>query len=311
MARARNRLACAATLIASLAAGGCGLGPGSSSEGEATLTVTRDYGSEVLVEAEVSDPSESDTVIRVLDSEADITTRYGGGFVQSIEGVSGGVEGGRSFDWFFYVNGVESPVGAAEAEVRAGDRIWWDHRDWTDAMRVPAVVGSWPQPFAGGAEDAREPVPIGCAAAQATCEQARRALAEEGVAARVVAPDALDGDAPGMLVGSWSEIGAEPAARPLADGPGVSGVFAVPGNGGALEALDERAEPALRLGPGAGLVAATAAAGAEPTWLVTGTDERGVEAAVAALEPASLEGRYAVALAPGSEAQALPIGSGG
>lgn len=311
MVRARNRTACVAALVASLAAGGCGLGPGEASTGEATLTVTRDYGSEVLVEAQVSDPAESETVIRMLDSEAEITTRYGGGFVQSIEGVSGGVEGGRSFDWFFYVNGVESSVGAAEVEVRAGDRIWWDYRDWTDAMRVPAVVGSWPEPFAGEAEAGGEAVAIACAAPRATCEDARRALAEEGVVGRLVAPGALGDDAPGMLVGTWSEIAAEPVARLVADGPGVSGVFAVPDEGDAIQALDERAEPALRLGAGAGLVAATAAEGGGPTWLVTGTDERGVEAAVAALEPETLEGRYAVALAPGSEPQPVPVGSGG
>ena len=83
----------------------------------------------------------------MLDREAEIETRYGGGFVQSIEGVAGGTEDGRRLDWFFYVNGIESPVGSAERRVAGGDRIWWDHRDWTDAMRVPAVVGSWPEPF--------------------------------------------------------------------------------------------------------------------------------------------------------------------
>ena len=79
-------------------------------EGTATLTVTRDYGTEPMVEASVEDPAESETVLRMLDREADITTRYGGGFVQSIEGVAGEVSrrGGR-FDWFFYVNGIESP----------------------------------------------------------------------------------------------------------------------------------------------------------------------------------------------------------
>ena len=109
--------------------------------------MTRDYGADELIEATLEDPPESETVMRMLDSEAEIETRYGGGFVQSIEGISGTAEGGRTSDWFFYMNGVESSIGAAEAEVRGGDRIWWDHRDWTEAMRVPAVVGSWPEPF--------------------------------------------------------------------------------------------------------------------------------------------------------------------
>jgi hypothetical protein len=138
--------ALAAAAVFALAA--CGAGQGETSEGEATLTVTRDYGSVPVLEAQISDPAETDTVMRALDREAEIETRYGGGFVDSIDGVEGSaVEDGRSFDWFFYVNGVESSIGAAEVPVRSGDRIWWDHRDWTDAMRVPAVVGSWPEPF--------------------------------------------------------------------------------------------------------------------------------------------------------------------
>ncbi len=87
-------------------------------------------------------------MLRLLDREAEITTRYGGGFVQSIDGLEGSGEGGRVRDWFFFVNGIESSTGSAEVDVRPGDRIWWDYRDWTDAMRAPAVVGSWPEPFA-------------------------------------------------------------------------------------------------------------------------------------------------------------------
>ena len=64
-------------------------GPGESSEGEATLTVTRDYGAEPVLEVSEQDPAETETVIRFLDREAEITTRYGGGFVQSIDGTAG------------------------------------------------------------------------------------------------------------------------------------------------------------------------------------------------------------------------------
>ncbi len=49
---------------------GCGFGPGDSSEGEATLTVTRDYGDEELLEVTREDPPSSETVMRVLDSRS-------------------------------------------------------------------------------------------------------------------------------------------------------------------------------------------------------------------------------------------------
>ena len=95
-----------------LATAGCGLGPGSK-VGSVDLTVTRDFGATKLVEAS-GEANESDTVMRFLESEDEIETRYGGGFVKSINGVSESEHGGHPYDWFFYVNGVESPIGAVE-----------------------------------------------------------------------------------------------------------------------------------------------------------------------------------------------------
>ena len=85
------RRAVAMAALACVAIAGCGLGAGESTEGEATLTVTHDYGHEQIAYATESDPAESETVIRFLDRETDVETRYGGGFVQSIDGVEGGI----------------------------------------------------------------------------------------------------------------------------------------------------------------------------------------------------------------------------
>ncbi len=163
----------AALALCAAAVAGCGLGPGKD-EGDVTLTVTRDYGTEVMLQ-KTDSIRESDTVIRVLDRNADITTRYGGGFVQSIDGLAGGTSGGRRSDWFFYVNGIESQVGSAEYDPSGGDRIWWDYRDWTAAMRVPAVVGSWPEPFVHGFHGERWPTVLDCRATAATCESGQPA----------------------------------------------------------------------------------------------------------------------------------------
>lgn len=307
--------ALAAILVAAPVAG-CGFGSGPASDGQAALTVTRDYGAEVLHEATVADPPESETVIRLLDREAEITTRYGGGFVQSIDGIEGGVEGGRSFDWFFYLNGVESEVGAAEVQVHGGDRIWWDHRDWTAAMRVPAVVGSWPQPFERQtAAGAGAPVEVACAGARAPCEDARAALASAGVEAEVVDSGGMSRDAPAMLVGPWSEIADEGPAGLLAGEPATSGVFAqfaaLGGTDVRLLARDAHGRVAATLGSGAGLVAATREGAAPPTWLITGVDPDGVARAVDALDAATLANRYAVAVTPAGDELPLPVEESG
>ena len=110
MSRARGPVA--ALVLCAIAAAGCGLGPGGST-GEAELSVTRDYGAEALAQG-TEDVRESSTVLRLLDREVEVNTSYGGGFVQWIDGLSGTSESGRRLDWFFYVNGIESPIGAAD-----------------------------------------------------------------------------------------------------------------------------------------------------------------------------------------------------
>jgi hypothetical protein len=305
----RSAAAVAAVSIA-VAAGGCGFGPGQSSSGEATLTVTRDYGADPVLGASEADPPESETVIRFLDREAEITTRYGGGFVESIEGTSGELNDGRSSDWFFFVNGIESPRGGAEVGVRGGDRIWWDYRDWTDAMRTPAVVGSWPEPFlqASTPADERAPVTVDCRAPARSCNEVEERLGDVGVR---TAGD--DGDGPRVLVGRWSSIADDPVAADLGRGPATSGVFArfQRGAGGwELVELDSSADPAVRDQAGAGLVAALRPGDGPPTWLVTGTDVAGVQRAAAALRADRLADHYAVA-AIGDRTSPLPAEAAG
>jgi hypothetical protein len=302
--------ATAAALACAVAVGACGFGAGPSSGGTATLTVTRDYGSKTLVSATDSDPPSSETVIRFLDAQADITTRYGGGFVQSIDGLAGTGDS----DWFFYVNGTESPIGSADVQVKGGDRIWWDYRNWSAAMSVPAVVGSWPEPFAQAAAEPPKPVPVECLDVRPACETVSRRIAATGVKATIVG-EAKSGSsgAPRVLVGTWPGVGADPAVDDLR-GPQDTGVFATfkgPIHGGwHLIGGDQTGHPARDLGPGAGLVAALRGSGDEPTWIVTGSGSLAVRRAAGALDSDSLHNRYAIA-ATGGGTVPLPIVPGG
>src|SRR3954447_14659971 len=106
MARRRG-LAIASARLALLALAGCGLGPGEGLDA-VTLTVSHDYGHQQVLEREIGDVTESDTVTRVLEGAAAIGTKEGGRFVKSIDGVESVERDGRYMDWLFYVNGVES-----------------------------------------------------------------------------------------------------------------------------------------------------------------------------------------------------------
>src|SRR5688572_8830871 len=169
-------------MVGGLAAAGCGFGEGEErAGGGATLRVTRDFGHRELGSVRLDKVREGQTVMRMLRSEFDVTTRFGGRFVQSIDGLAG--EGaGAQVDWFFFVNGVEADKGAAEWNVAPGDRIQWDRRDWSGAMRVPAIVGAYPEPFVSGLGGKRRPVRVECEDVQAeACTQARARLKSEGV----------------------------------------------------------------------------------------------------------------------------------
>lgn len=320
MTRRRSTAVAIALFAAAFATAGCGLGPGDG-VGEVSLTVTRDYGAEPVLAPLADQVSESDTVMRVLDRDAEIATRYGGGFVQSIDGLEADERFGRSFDWFFYVDGVESTVGAADYPLHGGEAIWWDYRDWSAAMRVPAVVGSWPEPFLHGYDGKRRPVAVECMGGGEACGAVRGALAraggdvesgagvdtESGVGAEPdSAPDAIR-----ILVGPWARLRQDAAAAQIEDGPQASGVFADFEGGGPmarLVGLGFDGKPAVTFGPGAGLVAATRRYDAPPVWLVTGVDREGVEAAVELLDGADLRDRYAVATEGGEETP-LPVSS--
>jgi hypothetical protein len=293
-----------ALLAAAVAAAGCGLGPGEE-VGDVELAVTRDYGAATVLERELGEVTESDTVMRVLEANADVSTRYGGGFVQSIDGIEAQERFGRSRDWFFYVNGVESTVGAADYTLRGGEAIWWDYRDWDAAMRVPAVVGSWPQPFLGGYAGQRKPVAVECLGGGGACAEVRERLEAEGVAVARGAPEG----AIRVLVGPWDRLRSDPAAAQVEDGPRASGVFAdfEAGPGGkAMQGLDEGGEPAREFGPDAGLVAALRRLDSPPVWVVSGTSPAGVEAAAGLLDRDSLRNHYAVAV-EGGEEEPLPL----
>jgi hypothetical protein len=292
----RTRRLAAALALCATAVAGCGIGPGKD-EGDISLTVTRDYGRRVMLE-KTDSIRQSDTVLRVLDRNVDLSTRYGGGFVQSIDGLAGTQSGGRSSDWFFYVNGIESPIGSAQYDPSGGDRIWWDYRDWTTAMRVPAVVGSWPEPFVHGFQGRRWPTHIDCMARASTCTSVGSRLRSAGAGIS----DAPTGSI-SVEVGTWDAIRQHPPADLLANGPDQSGVFARfvgTGKKPLLDLLDLSGNSIGSLGKCEGLIAALRPGDGPPTWVVAGTDACGVAAAADVLDPEHLRNRYALVTSPGA-----------
>ena len=293
-------------LLGALWLAGCGLGAGPAPRA-VQLVVSRDFGARQLGRTGAPSVSGQETAMSLLMRNHAVSTRYSGGFVQSIDGLAGGQEGGRPVDWFYYVNGVQAVHGAAATTVHPGDHIWWDRHDWSQALDVPAVVGSFPEPFLHGLAGKRLPVRVECeAAVAAACHEVAAHLHAAGVLAGLAAPGAGAGPLTlRVLVGVWRNVRADPAAARIAQGPRASGVYAsFSADGSTLTLLDQDGRRARALGASAGLVAATRNGEDAPVWVLTGTDATGVGLAARSLTAAALRSRFAVALTPGG---ALPV----
>jgi hypothetical protein len=306
-----RRLAALLALALLPAAGlaGCGLGAGEGGT-EARVVVTRDFGAKRLEARIVQDLSSSETAMRLLERSFDVKTRYGGGFVQSIDGLAGGREDGRPVDWFFYVNGVESDVGAADVKLRDGDRIWWDRHDWGDAPHIPAVVGAFPEPFAHGVGGKRYPVVLQCADdAEQACGLVSRRLAAAGAAAsRQTLGTGVGERTVRVMVGRWVDLRDDQALAQIDRGPKASGVFAhFIYDGRGIELFDAKGDPISEIHEGGGLVAATRFEQQAPTWAITGTDAAGVMAAARALDARTLRNRFAIAIAAATGDTVYPL----
>jgi hypothetical protein len=289
----------------------CGLGPGEPRPGGVELRVTRDFGQERVREIARRNSRGGGTVLRFLQAERQVETAYGGGFVRSIDGIEGGGSSAQR-DWFYFVNGLEASVGAAERKLYDGDVVQWDFRRWDAAMSIPAIVGAYPEPMLSGIEGKRLPVRIECAEDRGpACRQVERRLRGAGVTASVGPFGVPAGEnVLRVVVAPWSLARRVRAATAIEEGPQASGVFARFRAGGRrLELLDPRGRVVRTAPAGTGLVAATALEGEQRVWLVTGGDEAGVERAAASLDRATLSDRFAVAALPEGP-EALPLAGG-
>ena len=288
-----------AALLLLVVLAGCGVGPGAKVGGVSVL-VTRDFGHVSLPGSPVTfEAPGGETAMRALERHFHVTTRYGGGFVQSIGGLAGGRAGDRPVDWFYYVNGIEAPRGAASTGLHGGDVVWWDRHDWGTAQRVPAVVGSYPEPFAHGVGGQRLPARVDCAeGADDACHEVEQLLGKTGqVAAEAPVGTRAGEEVLRVLVGPWPALRSDFAARLLDRGPAASGVYArISADGRRISGLDPQGHVVRTFGPGTGLIAATRDGDQPPVWIVTGTDAAGLALAARSLTVDALRNKFAVAL---------------
>ena len=301
MRRSRALAAVPIALATSLACAGCGFGLGLK-PGAVRLRVTQDFGARQLGFISRSTPAGGETDLSLLGRRfPKITTEPVplGSASSGIVSVAG-LTAGAPKRWTLFVNGVHASKSAAETKVHKGDQVWFDLHDQSAAATIPAVVGSFPEPFTSGINGQRYPTTLECSPRfKAECASVTRELRRDGVVASPGGPGYGSGpDTLSINIGTWHQLYGEVAAQLVKYGPGASGVYARFTAGGRQIALEDAAGQVVKtLGPDSGLIAATANSDdPAPTWLVTGTDDAGVRAAVRALTARSLSGHFALAV---------------
>ena len=123
-----------------------------------TVVVTQNFGRELILEQKIESGSDT-SAIDALQIVADVETKYGGYFVSSINGISSECEGESQSkkDWFFYINGIASNIGARDYILRDGDVEHWDFRAWSYHQFIPVIIGDFPQPFQSGYQNKLKP----------------------------------------------------------------------------------------------------------------------------------------------------------
>jgi hypothetical protein len=297
----RTLLATAAALTAVLL-GGCGVGNNKSPSGGAELRVTRDFGAQRVGDtATEPEVKKGDTVLKFLQRHRKVT--LGSGAVNAIDGLSGG--------WFLYVNGEQPTDAPAERTLHPGDIVQWDRHDSTATRDIVATVGAYPEPFIHGLDGHRVPTRVECVdAGSPACKEVKKRLADDGIIASSSALGvAQRGQVLSIFVGPWNKVRGIHAAQTLEQGPAASGIYAkFTGAGAGLDLLNAQGGTVKSLGPGAGIVAATKFNDNDGlTWIISGVDDAGTEAAARLLDAARLRDAFAVAALPGGADQRLPV----
>jgi hypothetical protein len=280
------------------------------------VTVTRHFGKELLRDKTVA-VRDAGSAMDALLQAAEVETSYGGGFIHAIDGLASGYAGidAEKTDWFYYVNGQMADTGAAEFEVREGDWLVFDYHSWEHSVFSPALAGCFPEPFIHGYREE----PRSCTVLFASevwekdCRELGALLHERGAPSCSVQGleprwRPREGDY-AIVVGTASELEGNDFLSEAFDNYARLGMYAF-FDGGEMVILDPSGEESSRIFSGAGLVQAMGSRlGEDDTaLLVTGTDERGVKAALALLfEPADGGSRPVMVMATRADVGEIEI----
>ncbi len=278
------------------------------------LLVTRNFGSQSILQETVG-IEKNWTIMDLLKSEMTVETRYGGAFIDSINGLKGSSGGlsGEMQDWFYYVNGICPDVGGLDYIINPGEVIWWDYHVWKAGPANAAVVGCYPEPFLHGYEGKIKSTTIMCPTddleAGYRLEQALKAKGVSGVKVMQIDEGLLaNRQGPTIMLGEWEDLCRSSFLQDFNQAYKRNGT-GIHFNEMKLELIDIKGQVSRSIDGSAGVIVATGSGLGDPCplWLVSGTDLQGFQGALDLLlnNPGKIAGRYNAAITAG-EVISLP-----
>ncbi len=269
------------------------------------LQVTKDFAQETIFAKNLKIDS-SKSVMNILQDNLQVDTAYGGSFINSINGMKSGYtntsgDKKQKMDWFYYVNGIMTAVGAGDYIPVKGDNIWWDYHSWGNTTFTPAVIGAFPQPFLNGYENKNPGTLILTTEEQkSSAEKIQKKLKELGVKnieIKDYSKDALEqSEKITLVVALWSEIKNSPFWQGIMENKNKTGLFVNFNN--KVEALNINGKVMRTFTENTGVILATGSGlgDSTPLWLVTGYDLKGLQNAenIIINQPEKLQKKFAV-----------------
>ncbi|MCT4621804.1 MAG: DUF4430 domain-containing protein [Marinisporobacter sp.] len=270
------------------------------------LVVTTDFGHKKVYAKNVG-LVKDEVGMEVLFRNLDIQTAYGGGFVNSINGIESKFtfytgKNRKKQDWFYWVNGILAPVGVAEYRPHSGDVVWWDYHDWGTTMFAPAVIGSYPQPFKSGSFGKNPGTVIMYTDDyKDEAKKLKESLIKQGVKQIDLSaynPKVLEKPKKYyILLGPWDQLAKNSKLiKDINRKNKLIGTY-VKFEGEKVKALDFKGKTRSSYGHAGAIYAYAPGIGSvRPIWMVTGTDDEGVKKSLDVLlnQPKAIDKHFSV-----------------
>lgn len=253
------------------------------------VVATEDFGAELLLDEAVRVPTGT-SAMQALKQVANVETRYGGRFVNGINGLRS--EFPAKDDWFIYINGISINKGAPDYSLRDGDIVHFDLHDWRFRMFIPAIIGDFPGSLLHGYEGKVRPTVIvyddGLEQSARDLETSFRELGLPEVSTQsagelaksdkqrsnLVLIGTMDSSLMSELNRAWDRLG-----------------FFVHFGDSTMAVFDSKGELTAEYGAGSGVIQATQSPWnpkgigvcENVVWMISGTDKAGARSAVDAL----------------------------